>query len=150
MTDESVDLVGFTADIVSAYLSHNPLPPSELPGLISVVDSAMRKLQAPSLEETEPLVPAVPVKKSITPDHLISLEDGRPYKTLKRHLALRGLTPDAYRAKWGLRDDYPMVAASYAARRSELAKSIGLGRKLAASKTVAAPANSRGRQKKAS
>jgi predicted transcriptional regulator len=73
------------------------------------------------------LTPAVPIKKSITPDHLISLEDGQKYKSLKRHLSTRGMTPDEYRAKWGLPRDYPMVAANYSAQRSQLAKALGLG-----------------------
>jgi predicted transcriptional regulator len=87
---------------------------------------------SPVSEQTETLVPPVPIKKSITPDHLVSLEDGQRYKSLKRHLAGKGLTPEQYRTKWGLPGDYPMVAPNYAKQRSDLAKSMGLGRKRAA------------------
>jgi predicted transcriptional regulator len=133
-------LAELTADIVSAYVSNNSVRSSDLPQMISEVHTALAGLQSgPAVEElAEPLKPAVPIKKSITPDYLVSLEDGKPYKTLKRHLAKLGLTPDEYRAKWGLPYDYLMVALSYAAKRSELAKSLGLGRKAAVE--VAAPA----------
>ncbi|RVU20781.1 MucR family transcriptional regulator [Methylobacterium oryzihabitans] len=126
-TVESEDFVGLTADIVSAYVSKNSVPVTELPGLLSAVHGALRGLVTPAEPEPEKLTPPVPIRKTVTPDHIISLEDGKPYKSLKRHLAGRGLTPDQYRQKWGLPHDYPMVAASYAAQRSELAKSIGLG-----------------------
>jgi predicted transcriptional regulator len=98
-------------------------------------------LTTPKQEEAEKPQPAVSIRKSITPDFLISLEDGKKYKTLKRHLAKLGLTPEEYRAKWGLPGDYPMVAPNYALRRSELARSSGLGqqRRKAAAKAVAAP-----------
>lgn len=147
---EGTDIAALTADIVSAYVSRNPVPAGGLPSLIEVVKNALRGLDAPAAEQMETLVPAVPVKKSITPDHLISLEDGKPYKTLKRHLTLRGLTPEGYRAKWGLRSDYPMVAPNYSKARSELAKNIGLGKKPAASEAVAEPKRGRGRPKKVS
>ncbi len=116
-----------TADVVAAYVSHNSVPAADLPGLIGSVYAALSKLGA--LAEPEPVrpVPPVPVRKTVTPDHIISLEDGRPYKSLKRHLTTRGLTPDEYRRKWGLPHDYPMVAANYAAQRSQLAKDSGLG-----------------------
>lgn len=121
-----------TAEIVAAYVSKNHVPRDELAGLIASVFGALG-LSATVTEEpatAEPLVPAVPVKKSVTPDYLICLEDGKQFKSLKRHLMTHyDLTPEAYRQKWGLPADYPMVAASYAAKRSELAKSIGLGRK---------------------
>jgi predicted transcriptional regulator len=100
----------------------------ELPTLIRSVHEQLGKLGQPATPEREPLVPPIPIKKTVTPDHIISLEDGRPYRTLKRHLAGRGLTPEEYRRKWGLPPDYPMTAANYAAQRSELAKSSGLGR----------------------
>ncbi|WP_407522114.1 MucR family transcriptional regulator [Methylobacterium oryzisoli] len=119
--------VEMAADLVSAYVSHNPLPISELPGLIENIHGALVQLAQPAAVPSEPLVPPVPIRKSVTPDHIISLEDGKPYKTLKRHLARLGLTPDQYRQKWGLPSTYPMTAATYAAQRSELAKSIGLG-----------------------
>ena len=126
---ENTEAVALTADIVAAYVSNNTVEASELAVLISQVHKAMT--QAVTGEQAEPAappVPAVPVKKSITSDYLISLEDGRKYKSLKRHLSTRGMTPDDYRNKWGLAKDYPMVAASYSAQRSNLAKSLGLGR----------------------
>ncbi|WP_407529660.1 MucR family transcriptional regulator [Methylobacterium oryzisoli] len=116
------------AGIVSAYVSNNPMPVAELPRLIRSVHDALEQLTKPAEPAPEPLVPPVPIRKTVTPDHIISLEDGRPYKTLKRHLAGRGLSPEEYRRKWGLPPDYPMVAANYAAQRSELAKTSGLGR----------------------
>jgi predicted transcriptional regulator len=124
------ELTELTADIVSAYVSNNAVNSSSLPEIISSVYGALTSLLAPPpAPEAERPTPAVPVKKSVTPDYLISLEDGRRYKSLKRHLNGRGLTPDQYRAKWGLTPDYPMVAANYAKQRSELARSMGLGRK---------------------
>lgn len=133
-------LLQLTADIVSAYVRNNPTPVASLPGLIADINTAIRSLggPAPAPEPVE-LVPAVPIKKSITPDYLVSLEDGRKFKSLKRHLATSyGLTPELYRKKWNLPADYPMVAPGYAAHRSELAKSMGLGRK-AGTKVVAPP-----------
>src|SRR5215212_808344 len=128
-----------TTDLVSAYVSHNPLPPSDLPSLIEAVHTAVRRVGSGGVEQpTQAPKPPVPIRKSITPDHLISLEDGRPYQALKRHLATRGLTPEAYRAKWGLPPSYPMIAPNYAQRRSELAKSIGLGQRRPAEPTPAA------------
>ncbi|AWB21224.1 MucR family transcriptional regulator [Methylobacterium currus] len=121
------DHVTRTAALVSAYVAHNSVPVSDLPGLIVSTHAALAKLGAPAAPEPVKLEPPVPIRKTVTPDHIVSLEDGRPYKTLKRHLAGRGLTPEQYRAKWGLPVDYPMVAANYAAQRSELAKSSGLG-----------------------
>ena len=121
------DLVALTADIVSAYVTKNALRPSELSDLIGSVHTALGALGKPvEVPETKP-TPAVSPRKSITEDHLISLEDGRRYKTLTRHLRGLGMTPDQYRAKWGLGPDYPMTAPSYSARRSELARSLGLG-----------------------
>jgi predicted transcriptional regulator len=130
MSDTSVSAeqaIGLAADIVSAYVTRNSVPASELPALIASTHSALLKLSAPSQPEPVKLEPPVPIRKTVTPDHIISLEDGRPYRSLKRHLTSRGLTPEEYRRKWGLPHDYPMVAANYAAQRSELAKSIGLG-----------------------
>ena len=120
-----------TTDLVSAYVSHNPLPASDLPSLIKAVHTALRQVgreKAEQRSEERPR-PAVPIRKLITPDRLISLEDGRPYQSLKRHLAARGLTPEAYRAKWGLPPTYPMVAPNYAQRRSDLAKARGFGQR---------------------
>jgi len=113
--------------IVSAYLSKNSLPPGELSELIKTVHGA---LQNPDQAAAYTPEPAVPIKKSIRPDYIICLEDGKKLKMLKRHLRTSfNMTPDEYRRKWGLASDYPMVAPKYAARRSELAKIIGLGRK---------------------
>ncbi|ACL58591.1 MucR family transcriptional regulator [Methylobacterium nodulans] len=150
-------LITLAADLVSAYVANNSVPAAGLPDLISVVHGSLAALGQPAAPKPEPLVPPVPIKKTVTPDYLISLEDGRQYKSLKRHLSTRGLTPEEYRRKWGLPYDYPMVAANYAAQRSELAKSIGLGRnRAAAAKRMAdpvvsapAPTPRRGRARKA-
>jgi predicted transcriptional regulator len=116
--------------IVSAYVSRNPLPLAGLPSLIAQVYDAMKGLgSAGKAEAPVPLVPAVPIKKSVTPDYIISLEDGRKFKSMKRHLGLLNMTPAEYRAKWGLPSDYPIVAPNYTAKRSDLAKKMGLGRK---------------------
>ncbi|MGF3026536.1 MucR family transcriptional regulator [Methylobacterium aquaticum] len=122
------DFTALAADIVSAYVANNSVPAADLPALITSVHASLTRTSAAAAPEVEERpTPPIPIKKTVTPDHLISLEDGRPYKTLKRHLAGRGLTPDEYRAKWGLPPDYPMVAANYAAQRSQLAKDSGLG-----------------------
>ena len=125
------DIVQLTADIVSAYVSNNAVDAGALSKLIEDVHMALVRAPAAAAEpEQKPLVPAVSVRKSVTPDYIISLEDGRKFKSLKRHLqGTYGMTPDEYRAKWGLPPDYPMVAPNYAAQRSEFAKQIGLGRK---------------------
>jgi predicted transcriptional regulator len=125
-------LVELTADVIAAYVSHNSVPVKELAALIENIHATLKGAGAGAATREAPkeLVPAVPIKKSITPDYLISLEDGKKFKSLKRHLSARyGLTPDEYRAKWGLPADYPMVAPNYTATRSALAKTIGLGRK---------------------
>ncbi|MGY2050425.1 MucR family transcriptional regulator [Methylobacterium sp. JK268] len=121
--------IDLTAELVAAYVSNNPLPQGELPALVEGVHRALSGLAAPKSPEAARPVPPVPIRKTVTPDAIISLEDGKPYKSLKRHLRTRGLTPEAYRAKWDLPADYPMVAANYAAQRSELAKASGLGRR---------------------
>ncbi|CAH1653821.1 Putative MucR family transcriptional regulatory protein y4pD [Hyphomicrobiales bacterium] len=127
-TDTS-DLVTLSADVVSAYVSNNLVPAEELPKLIGEIYSALIALNAPVAAASEPKPePAVPVRKSITPDFIICLEDGKKFKSLKRHLqAHYGLTPAEYRQKWGLPADYPMVAPNYAATRSALARASGLG-----------------------
>jgi predicted transcriptional regulator len=131
-------VIELTADIVSAYVGNNPLPASGLPELIASVSASVRKLAGAAVTETPNLVPAVNPKKSVFPDYIICLEDGKKFKSLKRHLRTDyGLSPDGYRAKWGLPPDYPMVAPNYSATRSALAKSTGLGRKPAAAATVA-------------
>ncbi len=118
------------ADIVTAYVSHNPLPSSHLPEVIATVHESLAKLETGDQEE--PAVaqkPAVPIKRSITDDYIICLEDGKQLKMLKRYLRTKyDMTPEQYRAKWNLPADYPMVAPSYSRRRSQFAKDIGLGR----------------------
>ncbi|NGO51593.1 MucR family transcriptional regulator [Allomesorhizobium camelthorni] len=132
MTEKNDFQIELTADIVAAYVKNNPVPVSALPDLIASVAASLNGLvngTAPA-EVVEPQKPAVPVKKSVTPDYIISLEDGTRFKSLKRHLmSSHGMTPDEYRAKWNLPKDYPMVAPNYAAARSDMAKAIGLGRK---------------------
>lgn len=124
-------LINLTTDIVSAYVSNNPVPVADLPSVIGQVHSALKSLESGAAEkEPEQLKPAVPIKKSVTPDYIICLDDGKKFKSLKRHLSTQyGLSPDEYRAKWQLPADYPMVAPNYAAARSALAKTMGLGRK---------------------
>lgn len=123
------DLLDAVSTIVSAYVVRNSISPTDLVALISETHRALRGLNHPVEPPAPPLTPAVSVRKSITDDYLISLEDGRKFKSLKRHLGKLGMTPDEYRQKWGLPSDYPMVSASYSATRSSLAKSNGLGRK---------------------
>jgi predicted transcriptional regulator len=120
-----------TSEVVAAYVAQNHVQMTDLPKLIASVHEAFKSLGQPVVAGVgpEPLKPAVPIKKSITDDYLISLEDGRKLKSMKRYLATLGMTPADYRAKWGLPHDYPMVARSYAAHRSALAKSVGLGRR---------------------
>ena len=121
--------VELTANIVSAYLSNNPTQASEIPNLISQVHSALLRVSSGRSEApTEPAKPAVSLKKSINPDYLVCLEDGKRFKSLKRHLRTQySMTPEQYRDKWGLPADYPMVAPNYAVARSQLAKKMGLG-----------------------
>ncbi|MBG0792320.1 MucR family transcriptional regulator [Methylocystis sp. H62] len=125
------NITELAAEIVAAFVSRNSLPASELPALILSVDTALRRLAtgtpATAALPREKPGPAVSIRKSVTPDYLICLDDGKQFKSLKRHLRLLGMSPDEYRAKWGLPGDYPMVAANYAAQRSELAKGMGLG-----------------------
>ena len=137
----AMDLVEMTSELVSAYVAKNSVPAAELPALIVTIHGALGDLGKPSQPEVtaETLKPAVPVRKSITDEYIISLEDGRKLKSLKRYLGTLGMTPAEYRAKWGLPQDYPMVAPAYAAQRSELAKSLGLGRRGAQEATEAAP-----------
>ncbi len=124
-------LLGLTGQIVSAYVSRNVIPASDIPSLISSVHQSLATLGQPqaSVEPAADLKPAVPVRKSVTADYIVCLEDGKKLKMLKRHLmSTYKLTPDEYRAKWGLPSDYPMVAPNYAKARSEMAVKIGLGR----------------------
>jgi predicted transcriptional regulator len=128
-------IVHHTADIVSAFVTSHKLDSAQLTKLIEDVHRALVRAPAAAAQpEREVRVPAVPIKKSIEPDFITSLEDGRKFKSLKRYLRRQGMTPDEYRAKWGLPRDYPMVAPNYAKKRSELAKKIGLGHKPAAAK----------------
>lgn len=136
----SQELAELTSEIVSAYVTNNKLPSGELPDVIASVHAALRGLNEVKAPEPEKPVPIVSVKKSITPDYLISLEDGRHYKSLKRHLSGRGLNPVEYREKWGLPRDYPMVAPNYAKQRSELAKALGLGQQRRKKVEAAPPA----------
>lgn len=118
--------VELAAEIVAAFVSYNPVPKSELPSLIEAVHSAVERLDKVP-ESAPPTAPAVPIRRSITPDFLICLEDGKRFKTMRRHLAGLGLTPAQYRQKWNLPTDYPMTAPNYAAQRSAIAKTLGLG-----------------------
>ncbi|AZI37799.1 putative MucR family transcriptional regulator [Caenibius tardaugens NBRC 16725] len=129
--DAALNLSELTADIVAAHVSHNSVPISDLPLLISSVHAALAELGAtPDNLAVVAQEPAVPVKRSVKPDHIICLEDGKKLKMLKRHLMTHyQMTPEAYRTKWNLPADYPMVAPDYAEKRRVLAKSIGLGRK---------------------
>jgi predicted transcriptional regulator len=125
------DLVSLTAGIISAYVSNNSVATSELAGIIADVHEALSRVsQRTGSSEREELKPAVALKKSVTPEYIVCLEDGKKFKSLKRHLRTHyNLSPEEYREKWGLPHDYPMVAPNYAAARSQLAKKMGLGRK---------------------
>lgn len=127
--DTRNDLVEMAADIVSAYVSANQVPPSEIPALIRTVFASLEQIAGSNpIAVASAQEPAVPVKKSITPDYIVCLEDGKKFKSLKRHLRTKySMTPDEYRTKWGLPHDYPMVAPNYAKERSNLAKRMGLG-----------------------
>jgi predicted transcriptional regulator len=131
MTDNAPGglFIELTASIVSAYVSNNSVPSSDLPALIGQVHSALTRVSSGVGEgQEEPPKPAVSLKRSITPDYIVCLEDGKKFKSLKRHLRTQyNMTPEQYREKWGLPADYPMVAPNYAAARSHLAKQMGLG-----------------------
>jgi|APCry1669189034_1035192.scaffolds.fasta_scaffold97264_1 predicted transcriptional regulator len=132
MDQNEIDL---TADIVSSYVANNSVPVSELAALIHSVHQALTQLGRPVVHENKQQEPAISVRKSVTSDFIICLEDGKKFKSLKRHLHTRyNMTPAEYRAKWGLPSDYPMVAPNYSAARSNLANAMGLGRKAAAAK----------------
>ena len=127
------EIIEHVAEIVSAYVGHNTLAPADLPALIGAVHQALSAATSPIVAEPaasdQAKAKPADIRRSLTADHLISFEDGKRYKSLKRHLTGRGLTPQAYREKWGLPADYPMVAPNYAAQRSALARSLGLGQK---------------------
>lgn len=127
--DDKAEIIEMTAEIVAAYVENNTVASADLPGLIQSVHRALSGVTAgPETVEAPPKEPAVPVRRSITPEHLVCLEDGRKFKSLKRHLRTKyNMSPEEYRTKWGLPKDYPMVAPNYAKARSELAKQMGLG-----------------------
>lgn len=134
------EILDRTVDIVSAFASHNTLQPEDLTKLITDVFAAMREASSGKTAQVQTVAKASAheIRRSITREALISFEDGKPYKTLRRHLTLRGLSPEAYREKWGLPADYPMTSASYSAQRSELARSLGLGQQRRKSSSVIA------------
>jgi len=147
-TPQSPSHIDFTADIVAAYVSNNSVAAADLPALIEAVHRALGQLGTPAAAPVEELKPAIPIKKSVTPEYIICLEDGKKFKSLKRHLRTSyGMSPEAYREKWGLPKDYPMVAPAYAAARSELPKNMGLGQ--SRKKAPAAPAKKPARRAKA-
>jgi len=122
-------LLALTAEVVTAYVSNNHIQPSDLPDVLTSVYRVMWDVESKRRPiELPPKLTQQEIDRSITKDFLISFEDGKPYKTLRRHLAMHGLTPDAYRAKWGLDASYPMTSPSYSERRSELARALGLGK----------------------
>jgi len=134
MADEQViekaELLALTSEIVSSHVSNNPVAANDVPDLIQMVYLKLTDLSLLDGEKQEELIPAVSIKKSVTDDYIVCLEDGKKLKMLKRHLMTAyGMTPEDYRARWGLKPDYPMVAPNYAAKRQQLAKKIGLGRK---------------------
>ena len=146
------ELIELTADIASAYVENNTVAANELPALIASIHSALANIDTPPVVAEPARTPAVSIKKSIGDDYLICLEDGRKFKSLKRHLRTKyNLSPEDYRTKWGLPKDYPMVAPAYAAARSALAKKMGLGQggRQAAKAAVPAVPAARGRPKKA-
>ena len=132
MTEEAAvpeDLLELTTQIVSAYVSNNPVNQSGLGDMIRDIYGVLSEIEKGENKEEKDLTPAVPIKKSVTPEHIICLEDGKKLKMLKRYLRTQyGLSPEEYRARWGLPHDYPMVAPNYANQRSKLAKKIGLGK----------------------
>lgn len=128
-TSDAADYIGLAANIVAAYVSHNSVPSAEIPNLISQIYVALKRVSdGHGASAMEAARPAVPIKRSVTPEYIVCLEDGLKFKSLKRHLRTRyNLTPDQYREKFNLPADYPMVAPNYAAARSKLAKDMGLG-----------------------
>ena len=146
MTDDTNlhALTEITSEVVAAYVAQNHIHPAELPKLIASVHEAFKSLGQPVEAEAAPVgapkpIPPVSIRKSITDEYLVSLEDGKRYRALKRHLTKYGMTPAEYRAKWGLPKDYPMVAPAYAAHRSALAKTLGLGRRASQDVAEVAP-----------
>jgi predicted transcriptional regulator len=146
MDGNELNLTSLTAEIVSAYVSHNAISGEQLPAFIGSVHAALNQAATSGVEPPKvELTPAVPVKKSVTPEYINCLEDGKKFKSLKRHLRTHyDLSPEQYREKWGLSHDYPMVAPAYAAARSQLAKTMGLGRR--SGETAAPPQTSGGKK----
>ena len=142
-TPPALDVVTLAGDVVAAYVTKSSVRTGDLPALIASVHAAFARIGKPQASEPEKPTPRVPIRKTITPDYLISLEDGKPYRTLKRHLTTLDLTPDQYRAKWDLPADYPMTSPNYSKKRSELALERGLGRKAGAKKSAKAAAAKR-------
>lgn len=131
MSEQNAHLIELTAEIVANYVGNNTTPVSELPALIKATYGALAGVGAPEAAapaEAHPKATPAQIRKSITPDALISFEDGKPYRTLKRHLTTMGLTVDEYKAKWGLPKDYPTVSPNYSEARSQMAKALGLGK----------------------
>jgi len=128
-SQSSSKLIERVSDIVSAYVAHNPVPVADLPKLIERVHSVLQEIDSTGTVEEKPdLKPAVSIRKSVTDDHIVCLEDGKKFKSLKRHLRTRyDMSPEQYREKWSLPADYPMVAPNYARQRSDLARKMGLG-----------------------
>jgi len=149
-SNNSPNIFELVADIVSAYVSNNSVPTAELPSLVGTVHQALTKTMVGHVDEPKgELIPAVAVKKSVKPDYIICLEDGKKFKSLKRHLGTTyNMSPEQYREKWGLPADYPMVAPNYAKRRSELAKGMGLGQKRAAGAAAKAAGPAKARRSK--
>jgi predicted transcriptional regulator len=149
-TMTSSNLSELVADIVSAYVSHNSVATGDLPGIISQVHNALQQTTQGGQKSEEPSKePAVPIRRSVQPDHIVCLEDGKKFKSLKRHLRTEhDMTPQEYRAKWGLKPDYPMVAPNYAQTRSDMARRIGLGRKRAEARAAQQPKRRAGRPRK--
>ena len=147
MDTKNPNISSLTSDIVSAYVANNTLVAEQVPDLINYVYAALNKVGVHGAEPVkEELKPAVPIKKSVTNDHIICLEDGKKFKSLKRHLRTHyDMSPEEYRERWGLSRDYPMVAPAYAAARSELAKTIGLGQRRQAEAASPAPSSKSGK-----
>ncbi len=152
MSESNERLRELVAQVASSYFSNSHVAPAEIPSILNQIAATLGAVgpngavgdiqpveEQPATAAAVTRPSSVQISKSIAHDALISFEDNRPYKTLRRHLATRGLTPEDYRAKWGLPDDYPMISAAYSAKRSQLARSIGLGQKRVAPKAVAAP-----------
>ena len=150
---QTTDFIDLAADIVAAYVSNNPVRTADLPDLIRNVHAALNGLVTGAAQATEEVAPEKPtpaqIRKSVMPDGIISFLDGKSYKTLKRHLSSHGLDPHSYRQRYGLPADYPMVAPSYAAMRSELAKSIGLGQVANRNEDEEVPPKTKGRKQAA-